>query len=315
MTLTGGWTGMDIPKSLYTTMRFNFLYVDRYLFKKGWIYPESYVPYCMLRLILAGSAVFTIDGVKHRVQQNQVAYIPEGCMLECYSLDEEIEFISIRFVTTARLNGNDFLAEFFHITPVADVSETSIPVYFDEVYQNAKSEKLSRMFHIRGDLELIIAGLVDLQESQANNTDEDEAELNMQDQTAYDNLSNLSVQAMQRAYVREKGAFKQDPRIQPVIDYLVTNPERKFDVQLMADMANMSLSSFRRHFKEHTGKTPGEFHTDLKIMVAARRLLVTDERISDIAYEVGFQSLNYFSRIFKSTFGVSPSSYRKSGRA
>jgi len=303
---------MDIPKSLYTTMRFNFLYVDRYLFKKGWIYPESYVPYCMLRLILAGSAVFTIDGVKHRVQSNQVAYIPEGCMLECYSLDEEIEFISIRFVTTARLNGNDFLAEFFHLTPVADVSGSSIPVYFNEVYQNAKSEKLSRMFHIRGDLELIIAGLVDLRESRTNSAAEDEAEADTQNQAAYD---KLSFQAMQRAYVREKGAFKQDPRIEPVIDYLVTNPERKFDVQMMADMANMSLSSFRRHFKEHTGKTPGEFYTDLKIMVAARRLLVTDERISDIAYQVGFQSLNYFSRMFKSVFGVSPSSYRKSGRS
>ena len=77
----------------------------------------------------------------------------------------------------------------------------------------------------------------------------------------------------------------------------------------------MSPSSFRRHFKEHTGKTPGNFLKELRVMVAARRLLVTDDRISDIAYELGFDDQNYFSRMFKSLFGVSPSQYRKTARS
>lgn len=73
---------MHIPPSLYSAMRFNFLYVDRYVFHKGWVYPETYVPYCMLRYILKGSAVFTINGVEYQVHENQVAYIPDSCMLE-----------------------------------------------------------------------------------------------------------------------------------------------------------------------------------------------------------------------------------------
>lgn len=62
---------MHIPPSLYSAMRFNFLYVDRYVFHKGWVYPETYVPYCMLRYILKGSAVFTINGVEYQVRENQ----------------------------------------------------------------------------------------------------------------------------------------------------------------------------------------------------------------------------------------------------
>ena len=93
---------MHIPPSLYSAMRFNFLYVDRYVFHKGWVYPETYVPYCMLRYILKGSAVFTINGVEYQVHENQVAYIPDSCMLECHALGDDFEFISIRFTVFRR---------------------------------------------------------------------------------------------------------------------------------------------------------------------------------------------------------------------
>ncbi len=94
---------MHIPQSLYTSMRFNFLYVDRYVFRRGWAYPNSYVPYCMLRYILKGRAEFIISGQKYIVEENQVCYIPEGCHLECHALEDEFSFISIRFATTVQL--------------------------------------------------------------------------------------------------------------------------------------------------------------------------------------------------------------------
>ena len=152
---------MHIPPSLYSAMRFNFLYVDRYVFHKGWVYPETYVPYCMLRYILKGSAVFTINGVEYQVHENQVAYIPDSCMLECHALGDDFEFISIRFTVTVRLNDNDFLAEFFHIPPVTENAEQAVLSYFQEVHCNATSRNSSRLFRIRGNLELILAWLVE----------------------------------------------------------------------------------------------------------------------------------------------------------
>lgn len=50
-----------IPQSLYSAMRFNFLYVDKYTFHSGWFFPEDYIPYCLLRFITRGEAVFKIN--------------------------------------------------------------------------------------------------------------------------------------------------------------------------------------------------------------------------------------------------------------
>lgn len=69
---------MHIPQSLYSFMRFNFLYADRYVFRRGWAYPDSYVPYFILRYILKGRAEFIISGNHYVVGENQVCYIPEG---------------------------------------------------------------------------------------------------------------------------------------------------------------------------------------------------------------------------------------------
>lgn len=299
---------MKIPASLFTTMRLNFLYVDKYLFKKGWIFPENYIPYCILRYILKGRAVFSVDGVDYTVHQNQVAYIPDGCMLECRSLDDEFEFISIRFVTTAQLNGNDFLKEFFHIAPVTDGSDPMLLSCFQEVYRNATSKNSSRLFRIRGNLELIIAILVEQQEDGV-----EDAPLGDPHQDALEKSDAFSVEQI---YHREKRSLsiKRDARIQTVVEYIVAHPTEPLDIPYLCEIAQMSPSSLRRHFKEHTGKTPGDFMKELRAMVAARRLLMTNERISAIAYELGFTDQNYFSRKFKQVFGVSPSQYRLSAR-
>ena len=152
---------MHIPQSLYSSMRLIFLYVDRYVFRRGWAYPESYVPYCMLRYILKGSAVFRVNGEEYLVGENEIFYIPEGCQLECHALGEEFEFISIRFTVTVQLDGSDFLAEYFHIPRVTRGADGEVLGYFQQVYQNATTQNSGKLFRIRGNLELILAWLVE----------------------------------------------------------------------------------------------------------------------------------------------------------
>ena len=152
---------MHIPPSLYASMRFNFLYADRYVFRRGWNYPDNYVPYCMLRYILTGRADFLMDGERYTVERNQVCYIPEGCRLECHALEDEFSFISIRFATTVQLNGSDFLSEYFRIPRVTRQADPEVLGYFQQVYENATSQNTSKLFRIRGNLELILAWLVE----------------------------------------------------------------------------------------------------------------------------------------------------------
>lgn len=291
---------MHIPPALYSSMRFNFLYVDRYVFRRGWFFPETYIPYCMVRYILKGNAVFTINGKEMEVCEGQVSYIPEGCYLECCALGEEFQFISIRFATTVRLENNDFLSEFFHIPLLTEQVSDEVLGYFEEVYHNATSNNAARLFRIRGNLELILASLVD-QTSGAITQQENSPE------------ADFSIESIRHREARSEN-INYDSRIQVVVEYLISHPTEPFDSAFLSEMANMSQSSLRRLFKKHTGRSPKDYIKDLRMTVAARRLLITDDRIANIAYELGFDDQNYFARMFKSTFGVSPTQYRKASR-
>lgn len=290
---------MEIPASLYSSMRFNFLYVDKYTFQENWVYPNSYIPYCMLRYILKGDAVFCINGEEFEVHEGEVTYIPEGCDLSCYSLSKEFQFISIRFNTTFRLEHSDFLSEYFHIPRLTRCPSEEVLGYFLQIYQNATSKKASRMFSIRGNLELILAALV-VEEPDISLSDLPEQE------------SSFSLTGIQHREARSN--IKSDPRIQTIVEYMVTHPTESFNSSSLCKLADISQSTLQRLFKQHTGKTPREFIKELRMVTAARRLLVTDERISTIAYELGFENVAYFSNIFKSVYGVSPQLYRKISR-
>ena len=284
--------------TLYTAMRFDFLYADRYVFQSGWIYPESYVPYCMVRLIQKGEAFFRINGEETLVRENQVVYIPEGCMLYCETQSKSFEFISIRFRLTAQLDSGDFLADYYRIGRVTETcGDTEITEHFTEVWQSATSNAQWKRFTIRGHLELIIAWL----SRKAAAT----IPIGKKDENA-----GLSIEDILK---REKLTYSrtQDPRITALVDYIINHIDEEFTASKLSEMADLSESSMRRLFVKYTGKSPLEFVQDLRLVIAARRMLVTNERISSIAYSVGISNPNYFSRIFREKFGVSPHVYRK----
>jgi len=88
--------------------------------------------------------------------------------------------------------------------------------------------------------------------------------------------------------------------------------ESEISFQSFAEDNNIGYSYFRKMFKKYTGVPPVQYHLDLKILRAKEMLLYTDKSIKEISYELGFQSIYYFSRIFKNKIGVAPSEIRKS---
>lgn len=78
----------------------------------------------------------------------------------------------------------------------------------------------------------------------------------------------------------------------------------------LAALCHLSTSSFKRKFKEAFGESPKRYIAKKKVEKAAELLKAKDLRISDIAYEVGFDSLATFNRNFSKIYGKSPSAYR-----
>ncbi len=80
-------------------------------------------------------------------------------------------------------------------------------------------------------------------------------------------------------------------------------------------LASRSPEHVSRELKRCTGETPTELINRLRLEHAARRLLLSGEDITTIAYNSGFETLSYFSSLFKKRFGLTPRDYRKKHRA
>lgn len=89
------------------------------------------------------------------------------------------------------------------------------------------------------------------------------------------------------------------------------NLEQPIDVEKLAYDLNIGYSYFRKMFKKFTGISPVQYHLLLRLQKARELLVSTDKSIKEIAVQLGFQSIFYFTRIFKKKMGIPPSELRK----
>lgn len=103
--------------------------------------------------------------------------------------------------------------------------------------------------------------------------------------------------------------------VEKVIDdakfYIRQNVDRTIDMKELATSLNIGYSYFRKLFKTNTGLSPHQYCLDLKIMRAKEQILTTELSIKEIAYNLGFESIHYFSRLYKKKTGACPSELRK----
>lgn len=75
----------------------------------------------------------------------------------------------------------------------------------------------------------------------------------------------------------------------------------------LARQVGMSPSSLHTHFRAITSTTPLQFQKDLRLLEARRLLIAGQHGVSDVAYEVGYESPSQFSREYSRKYGVAPS--------
>jgi AraC-like DNA-binding protein len=93
--------------------------------------------------------------------------------------------------------------------------------------------------------------------------------------------------------------------------YLRDNLNKNTNIEKLSSQLNISYSYFRRMFKKYTGLSPYQYQLGLRIQRSKEMIMNSHKSIKEIAYETGFESIHYFSRIYKSKEGVSPSQARK----
>ncbi len=87
--------------------------------------------------------------------------------------------------------------------------------------------------------------------------------------------------------------------------------DEPFSLQEMAKIAYLSPFHFNRVFRQITGIPPTQFLYALRLEAAKRLLLTTHLRVTDVCFEVGYNSLGTFSRRFSQLVGLSPEQLRR----
>lgn len=123
---------------------------------------------------------------------------------------------------------------------------------------------------------------------------------------------NTTAEIFSKNITEKKSVSLDDIFLQKLINVV---QERLDDPDLsvndLCQVARRSNTQVNRKLKALTGKTPSQFIRSIRLQKAVELLKTTDLNVSEIAYDVGFNDPNYFSRTFSEEFGFPPNEVRK----
>lgn len=85
--------------------------------------------------------------------------------------------------------------------------------------------------------------------------------------------------------------------------------DEEFSVESLVDTLGMSRSNLQRKLKSICGVTPGDYLRDYRLKRACKLLLEEDIRINEVAFNVGFSSASYFTKVFTKVYKMSPKEF------
>jgi AraC-like DNA-binding protein/mannose-6-phosphate isomerase-like protein (cupin superfamily) len=99
-------------------------------------------------------------------------------------------------------------------------------------------------------------------------------------------------------------------QIEQAKSYISENLTENISQTKVALEVGLGYSLYRKKFREYTGLSPCQYQIHLKINKAKGLLISTKISLQEIADQLGFDSSDYFYRIFKKKVGLTPSEYR-----
>ncbi len=109
---------------------------------------------------------------------------------------------------------------------------------------------------------------------------------------------------------RKKSYSKKDQRMADALEYIDRNYREPGCIERAAENAQITRRRFNDLFKNHFGVTPNRHIIKLKTEYAKQLLAVGELSVSEVSELCGFSDIYYFSKVFKSEIGLSPSEFR-----
>lgn len=100
-------------------------------------------------------------------------------------------------------------------------------------------------------------------------------------------------------------------RIAPILVHIQTHLEDDLSLERLAEMAGLSPYHFHRVFRQTIGETVKQYTLRLRLERAAYQLKLRNCAVIDVAFLLGFQSHETFTRAFKKRFGLTPKQFKQ----
>ena len=110
--------------------------------------------------------------------------------------------------------------------------------------------------------------------------------------------------------VSEK-AMRDGERVKVMLQYIQEHYSEEISLAQIADSAHICESECLRCFRSVIGHSPIQYVKQVRIQQAAKLLLSTNQRISDIGQQCGFQEMSYFAKTFRELKGCAPGAFRR----
>lgn len=95
--------------------------------------------------------------------------------------------------------------------------------------------------------------------------------------------------------------------IDRIKEFIMDNLDRHISVDELARQLYLTPNYLGQLFRQYAGTTVKNYHNQMRMDAALRLIISSEKTISEIASELGFESISYFSRRFKMSYGISPS--------
>jgi len=118
-----------------------------------------------------------------------------------------------------------------------------------------------------------------------------------------------------RAFVELVNSIKKDKGyskpISECLNYIDSHFNEKITLENIAELTGLNPCYLATLFKKETGKSFGDYLSDIRIETSKALLSKTDYTYAQIAYSLAFCSQSYFTKTFKNRTGLTPGQYRK----
>lgn len=242
-----------------------------------------------------GTAVFRIKDHSYEIGKGQFLFVNSGELHSACSTDKNgCRYHALVFnLSFLNSSSNDscqsrYISPFMlkqyklaHSIPQGNPLEKSIHSLILEMIEKLTQKNAGYELFVKGSLFLILSYMVEgglLEE----------------------NIRNSTVSGKERG-----------EKIKRVIEYISNNYSKKIQIDELAELTDMNRYNFCRFFKGYAGMTPIEYLNLHRINEACRLLQSSGCSVTDAALQTGFESMSYFSKIFRKYKNVTPSKLKR----